>query len=179
MERSGTNALGVRRPVSAAALPSCRAGPACPAGKHAYRAAGRMGPALQSGCGKAPVGADDSVRPVTALSRTARGRFFFYLNDGISAGVNAPASSGNHAAARSGSAISASFSPWVSFALMAYSSRAAALLSPQRHSAATASGGWARVYLAPRPLTWSAHRRGRSLVSPVYRLPSRHRRIYT
>ena len=85
----------------------------------------------------------------------------------------------NNIAARSGSAISASFSPWVSFALMAYSSRAAALLSPQRHSAAIASGGWARVYLAPRPLTWSAHRRGRSLVSPVYRLPSRHRRIYT
>ena len=63
VERSGTNALGVRRPVSAAALLSCRAGPACPAGKHAYRAAGHMGPALPSGCGKAPVGADDSVRP--------------------------------------------------------------------------------------------------------------------
>ncbi len=43
-------------PPCMTAEPCCRAGPACPAGKHAYRAAGHMGPALQGGRDKPPVG---------------------------------------------------------------------------------------------------------------------------
>ena len=43
-------------PICMTAEPCCRAGPACPAGKHAYRAAGPMGPALQGGRDKPPVG---------------------------------------------------------------------------------------------------------------------------
>ena len=43
-------------PPCMTAEPCCRAGPACPAGKHAYRAAGHMGPALQDGRDKPPVG---------------------------------------------------------------------------------------------------------------------------
>ena len=54
VERSGTNALGVRRPVCRGGRlcppktrAPCRAGPACPAGKNVSFAAGHMGPALQ------------------------------------------------------------------------------------------------------------------------------------
>ena len=43
-------------PPCMTAEPCCRAGPACPAGKHGYRAAGHMGPALQGGRDKPPVG---------------------------------------------------------------------------------------------------------------------------
>ena len=54
VERSGTNALGVRRPVCRGGRlcppktrAPCRAGPACPAGKNVSFAAGPMDPALQ------------------------------------------------------------------------------------------------------------------------------------
>ena len=77
----------------------------------------------------------------------------------------------------SGAATSSSFCARVSFALTAYSSRAAAVLSSQCHRAATASGGWLRVYFAPLPPRCAAIRCATSLVMPVYRLPSRQRRI--
>ena len=64
VERSGTNALGVRRPASHGSLTRCRGGRLCPPGhglcpvgrdprvppegKHAYCAAGHMGPALRT-----------------------------------------------------------------------------------------------------------------------------------
>ena len=66
----------------------------------------------------------------------------------------------------SGTSSSASFAARGSV-LTAYSSRAAAVLSPQRHSPASSCGGWERVYFAPLPAACSVIRRRRSLVMPV------------
>ncbi len=56
-------------PPCMTAGPCCRAGPACPTGKHAYRAAGHMGPALQDGRDKPPVG--DGVFDVPSCGSAA------------------------------------------------------------------------------------------------------------
>ena len=59
-------------PPCMTAEPCCRAGPACPAGKHAYRAAGHMGPAVQGGRDKPPVGDGVPGVPSARQRRAAR-----------------------------------------------------------------------------------------------------------
>ena len=97
------------------------------------------------------------------------GRINFHkdLGTGLTGSISSPASRGNKSRSVSGAAINCSFCCRVRHFLMAYSARAAAVLSPQRHSAATASGGWERVNFAPFPDRCIRIRCAMSTVSPV------------